>query len=367
MIRPRATSSSASPKPAVDCILDSGAFSAWRLGKPINIDEYCDFLLTNASWVGHYVNLDVINPQDPEQAAADSFANLLHMRKRGLRPVPVYHAGEDISWLYRMLDLGCDYIGISASSIVSRNQVNDWYAMAWEHLVTPQGKPTVKAHAFGEGRIESMLAFPWKSADSTSWIYDAQRNGAMTMPGGAKVVHRNDGLHAKAAQDIDGMQEHDKTAFEAMLAELGVDPAGFAERGSKTSVILRTYISLMDCLFKQRKVRAACPIAFRGNSFFPKQTGRTWVEDHAANVDPFNFHLVIGGNAVAASVLAFAGYDNALASYFYIKSMSFYSSLRDFTLAPRQTCSTGASFKESYAILERYVKLPAWAESRAAA
>lgn len=356
-IQRRALNSSVSPKPKVDVILDSGAFSAWRLGKPIKIDEYCDFLLANQSWMGHYVNLDVINPQDPERAASESFDNLMHMRKRGLKPVPVFHVGEDISWLFRMLDLGCDYIGLSASSLVSRNQVDDWYAIAWEHLCTPDGHPIARAHAFGEGRLGSMLKFPWYSADSTSWVYDSQRNGAMTMPGGVKVVHRNDGAHANAAQDIDMMDATEKHAFQALLHKLGVDPEGFAERGSRTSVILRTYVSLMDCWQKQDAVRAAQPISFKRRGFFNTHDN-LWKEEAAIQEIPFKFHMVIGSNAVAAAILAYAGYENALASYFYIKSVSFYKSLEKFALDPQGMCESTNPFNTTYAILQKYVKLP---------
>lgn len=343
------------PKPAVDVILDSGAYSAWRLGKPVDIDKYCDYLLANLDWMGHYVCLDVINPKDPEAAAAASFDNLLYMRKRGLKPVPVFHVGEDISWLFRMLDLGCEYIGLSASSLVSRNQVDEWYGMAWSHLTTTGGRPIVKAHAFGEGRLASQLQFPWYSADSTSWIYDAQRNGAMTMPGGQKIVHRNDGLHSRQAKDIERMSEHEKVSFDRIIQEAGIDPAGFAERGSFTSTVLRTYMAMLDCAKTQSLVQAAQPISYRPDGFFLKDA---WPAEKAIAGTPFKYHLVIGNNTIAFSVLAFAGYTNVLSSYFYITAHTHHSNLERFSRTPREICQTVPEFAKSYQILERYVAAP---------
>ena len=84
----------------MNILLDSGAFSAWRLGKPINIDEYCDFVAANECWISRCFNLDVINPAAPEEAANASFANLLRMRKQGLNPIPVFHVGEDLSLIH---------------------------------------------------------------------------------------------------------------------------------------------------------------------------------------------------------------------------------------------------------------------------
>ncbi len=47
------------------------------------------------------------------------------MRSRGLNPIPVYHLGENISWLRKYIDEGCDYIGLSPlpGSTTARNWV----------------------------------------------------------------------------------------------------------------------------------------------------------------------------------------------------------------------------------------------------
>jgi hypothetical protein len=151
--------------------VDSGTFSAFnsRSIQSVNMDDYCEFLLQNP-WIDVYANFDHIDPDDPERAAATNFDILLYMRSRGLDPIAVYHVREDVSWLHKMLDIGCAYIGLSATSIGGRIEGDRWYEMAWSHLVNDAGHPKVRTHAFGETRLQILTRFPWTSADSSSWV-----------------------------------------------------------------------------------------------------------------------------------------------------------------------------------------------------
>lgn len=74
-------------------LLDSGAFTAWKSGKPIELDEYCRFIekLPFEPW--RYFTLDVIG--DPE----GSMRNYEKMLSRGFKPVPIFTRGEDPSVL----------------------------------------------------------------------------------------------------------------------------------------------------------------------------------------------------------------------------------------------------------------------------
>jgi hypothetical protein len=74
-------------------LLDSGAFTAWKAGKPIALDDYCRFIegLPFKPW--RYFTLDVIG--DP----AASLKNYELMLKRGFTPVPIFTRGEDPSVL----------------------------------------------------------------------------------------------------------------------------------------------------------------------------------------------------------------------------------------------------------------------------
>lgn len=74
-------------------LLDSGAFTAWKAGKPIGLDSYCKFIESLPFKPWRYFNLDVIGNGEA------SFKNYEIMRARGFNPVPIFTRGENISML----------------------------------------------------------------------------------------------------------------------------------------------------------------------------------------------------------------------------------------------------------------------------
>ena len=74
-------------------LLDSGAFTAWKSGKPIELDDYCRFIENLPFKPWRYFNLDVIGDGDA------SFKNYEIMLKRGFSPIPIFTRGEDIEVL----------------------------------------------------------------------------------------------------------------------------------------------------------------------------------------------------------------------------------------------------------------------------
>lgn len=292
--------------------MDSGAYTAWRSGKPIDLEAYCRFLKANEYWVGCYAALDVINPGHPEDAAAASMENYKIMRKHGLRPIPIFHVGEDVRWLKEMLDLGADYIGLSASSLVSRNKVDSWYDLMWEHLCDSEGRPLVKAHAFGEGREATLKRGPWYSADSASWIYSAQRTASITI-GGKKLSHRHDKASSRSAQDIDALAGEDRATWEELIARYKIGEAAFTR--DKVGHFIRTYLLAKHYIEIETRVRAECPIRFRSQGMHIKP----WASKRKpVHIPAFNLHLVIGTNAAAAVAAVHAGATNVLISYAHL-------------------------------------------------
>jgi hypothetical protein len=74
-------------------VLDSGAFTAWKAGKPIALDDYCRFLETLPLKPWRYFALDVVG--DP----AATQKNYETMLTRGFCPIPVFTRGEQINKL----------------------------------------------------------------------------------------------------------------------------------------------------------------------------------------------------------------------------------------------------------------------------
>jgi hypothetical protein len=338
-------------EPQVDLIMDSGAFSAWKLGKPINLKEYTNFLLENQEWIKHGVALDVINPGRPEEAAQQGWANYKYMRKQGLKPIPVVHVGENLDWLGRYLDTGCDYIGLSSSSIVSRGQSDNWYAMAWSHLVDSSGRPIVKAHAFGEGRRDSLIRFPWQSSDTTTWIYSSQRTGTIQFSDSRRLAFRNDGYSTRATQDIGRMEGDEHDAMVSILTKHGIDPDLLQRRDSKSAFITRCYIAALYYMGLEAQVNTKTPILFRESYGFNKPTCAA-PHIKGLHIPTFNLYLVAGNNVIAMVCLAAAKHRKMLTSYFYVTNPKITNQIRSYVYDPMGTCERLIPFREQLELLQ---------------
>ncbi len=166
----------------VTLIIDSGAFSAWNSNMPIVLDDYVKVLKDFSTYLHlfkevHIVNLDVI-PGSPNQkvtyeqvesAAEEGLQNyikLLNLDLKGYSSIiHVFHQGESISLLKRILQLNPTYIGISPSNSSTTQQRQFWLDEAFKHL--PQ---SIHAHGFAVTSHQLMYQYPWFSVDSISWF-----------------------------------------------------------------------------------------------------------------------------------------------------------------------------------------------------
>lgn len=170
-------------------ILDSGAFSAWSRGEVLDIDTYIAFIFANADYIDYYVNLDVIpgsfgvvpGPTEVEESAQKSWANFLYMEKHGLRPMPVFHMGESFSWLHKMMDHGCDYIGISPANDRPTPRKRQWLDKVFTEIGDADGRPRVRTHGLGVTSVPLLVRYPWYSVDSSSWT-TASARGVLYVP-----------------------------------------------------------------------------------------------------------------------------------------------------------------------------------------
>jgi hypothetical protein len=169
--------------------LDSGAYSAWTKGTVIDLDEYCAFIRANIDRIEAYACLDVIpgkigrpaTEQERNEAAEQTWLNYLYMEREGLKPLPVFHYGEDWRFLTRMLQHGCDYIGIGGLVAVPGGPRRYWLDMLFSRLCKSNGMPIVKTHGFGMTSVPLIFRYPWHSVDSTTWI-KITANGAIYLP-----------------------------------------------------------------------------------------------------------------------------------------------------------------------------------------
>lgn len=139
-----------------DVFMDSGAFSAETKGVPINIDEYCKFIIDTK--IPTYAGLDVIGN------AKATMENVKYMEKAyHLTPIPTFHLGGNIKDLYELFNY--DYIALGG--LVFSSNITRYCDEVWSIIL--REKPNLRVHGFGMTNFDLMERYPWYSVDSSSY------------------------------------------------------------------------------------------------------------------------------------------------------------------------------------------------------
>ena len=336
-------------EPQVKVFVDSGAYSAAKLGDPINLADYCRYLKDNEEWIHAYAALDVLTPGNPEDGAEQSWRNYQAMRKQGLRPVPVFHYGEDIRWLYSLLDAGCDYIALGGTAILGNKAASrTWYDSTWSHLVNAKGEPVVKVHGFGEGNAELVERYPWHSVDSTTWLFSSIRTPNVMMDTKRKV---NVGIANSKAGQVDTMGAADRRIYDEFLAQHGLQHSDL-EDDNRIAYTTRGFLATTFYHAWEARVRARreqSPALWRPAGFFNPPPRKEAGIDNT----PFRFFLVNGGNMTTWACVTRVEHRAMLCSYYYIKknTIGMLDHLRDYALDPLGTVRKLPRWNEFYDML----------------
>lgn len=163
-----------------ELVLDSGAFTAYQNGEPIDLDAYTQFCHDHRHRFRFAFALDVIG--DHKQ----SLANYRTQRSQlgdDYPLVPTWHTSPDYRQFEELADL-TDYVAIGGA-VAYRNRRNALGRIVLGAHRIAQRKKT-RLHALGmSGQVATR--FPWESADSASWkipqrrplTYLASRDGTM--------------------------------------------------------------------------------------------------------------------------------------------------------------------------------------------
>lgn len=173
--------------------IDSGAFTAFTKQKVVDVDEYIEFINSIDDQVYIFAQVDKIpgqwgKPRTPEELAEAprlSWENYLYMVNKVNSPeklLPIFHQGEDFSWLENMLNYKytegplkgqyIKYIGISCSKDITSTAWAPWFDLCYK-MIAESKNPNVKTHAFGMTSLKLLEQYPFTSADSTSWVRSA--------------------------------------------------------------------------------------------------------------------------------------------------------------------------------------------------
>jgi len=169
--------------------LDSGAFSAFRSGAKIDLNDYISFLKTSGKSFDAYANLDVIGN------AEASLKNQEKMDKAGLFAIPTFHYGEDFEYL-KFYIKKYSYVALGGMVPLSGSQfLRPWIDSCWKII----GGTKVKIHGFGLTNLELVQQYPWHSIDSTT-ASRAGRTGVLLSPWGQLRV--SSGIKIKSGASI---------------------------------------------------------------------------------------------------------------------------------------------------------------------
>jgi hypothetical protein len=165
-------------------ILDSGAYSLWRTGHDIDLDEYIKFLKTHQHQFVAYIGLDQIpgeygrremRPDLVEAAARQSSQNHKRMKAEGLRPVPVLHPGENLNWLKKYCDAGEPMIALS----VKHNYASVPFLDSCFKVL--KSYPNVRVHGLSATSTTILQRYHFDTVDSASWLKQSL-NGRVPLP-----------------------------------------------------------------------------------------------------------------------------------------------------------------------------------------
>ena len=203
--------------PGMKLFVDSGAFSAYTKGKEIDLDDYIAYLNEYGRYFDVMVQVDYIpgksNVVQDRQVYLDaprvSWENFLHMRERLDRSlwdrfIPVFHEGEDFSWLENMLRYKdadgrpLQYIGISPHTETTTDRRLVFCKEVFQRI--KRINPEVKTHGFGMTALNILQYIDFTSVDSTTWLKGAIY-GTVLIPRHNKLAAMNVGERTTGAQD----------------------------------------------------------------------------------------------------------------------------------------------------------------------
>lgn len=148
--------------PGVEIFLDSGAYSAFASGAQIDPEKYLRWVDRWASKVVAAAAPDVIGD------ATRSHALTLEALQQdfGVPMLPVFHVGDPWSYLEEYAGL-TEYLAFGGMvPFVLRGEIlRRWIAEGFRRL-----SHSHRVHAFGLTVAPLLHAFPWCSADSSTWM-----------------------------------------------------------------------------------------------------------------------------------------------------------------------------------------------------
>lgn len=195
-----------------DIAVDSGAFSAWKSGHPLRLDQYIGFAqrVRRDPKVVEVIALDVIGD------GRASLLNALEMKRHGIEVVPVFHIGDDPGILREYCSTW-DKVGLSCRFGEPTRESFRWldrvFADRWPH----------RFHSFGWMEPRLLLRYPFQSADSSTWDSGVTCWGQWRTFGKLSVPGSNQNLRVEVDHYL-RMEDRVRTHWSRTFAAQGWKP-----------------------------------------------------------------------------------------------------------------------------------------------
>lgn len=145
--------------------LDSGAYSAWKSGKKVNLWTFIDFIKKYHQYFSHVVCLDVID--NPVLSEVNHRIMQEELKDFDLTLMPVFHSGEPFSVLDYMVEQGYKYIGISPNNNWFEKQKRTWLGQVFSRY--DFDALGIHTHGFGYQSLEGVQRYPLTTCDAATW------------------------------------------------------------------------------------------------------------------------------------------------------------------------------------------------------
>jgi hypothetical protein len=216
-------------------MLDSGAPTEASQGRYLDIDEYAQVI----KWTRQKkklvrqvtaVSLDVIPTEtiDPETSAKASFQNFRYFQEQGIESLAVFHHGEEMKWLDRILEHTSDIALGGMKENRSQEDRHSWLDQVFNYL-DKRNIRGLTVHGFAQTAVPTMTRYQWDSVDSTSAVKLAGYGKVMLPRFTSRgynyrqpvVLYAGDGLPPRYQEHTDHISGTVKEEIRSYLSEIG--------------------------------------------------------------------------------------------------------------------------------------------------
>lgn len=256
----------------VEWILDSGAFTAFKGGKPIDFSAYCEFIEALPVRPERYFVLDVIG--DPKATRANYEA----MLARGLRPVPIFTRGEDRS----ALDAYYETSDVVAIGGLVKTTGKFGFVRGVMEMVAGR-----KVHWLGFNNAKFVAYYKPYMVDSSSWSYGFRFGLVYTYLGSGqwRSVFRRD-FATRPTGDLARILDMYEVDVRKLATTAGwKNNAAAGEPSEAERLSARSWARYQEDVFKACGTRFYCAIAGDWSHGRLLLEGREWWESKKARVE----------------------------------------------------------------------------------